>query len=183
VSKMPVLTGQFVNAKGEPVGSARITALSGFLLGPTTVNLDGTFVIQMTYASASLGFYATNADGTLGALVQMDMEKAKKEPLRIILAEMGEVKGKVEDDAGQPVNGARLWMRRDMTHGTIPAGVTDAEGRFVVRLPPGAWRAWATGPQGFSTPGQSPASEFQLAAGKPVEGLRFVLSRPRREAR
>lgn len=183
VSKTPVLTGQFVNAKGEPVGAARVTSLSGFPLGPATVNPDGTFAIQATYIWSSLGFYATNSDGTLGALVQVDMEKAKKEPLRVILAEMGEVKGKVEDDEGQPVKHARLWMRRAMSPGTLQAGATDGEGRFAVKLPPGAWRMWAAGPQGSSTLDQAPTPEFQVAVDKPVEGLRFVLRKPRRDAR
>lgn len=56
----------------------------------------------------------------------------------------GYATGRVLDTRGQPVAGAKILLENTVFHSSSVSGSTGPDGRYRLKVHPGAWQAWAT---------------------------------------
>ena len=80
------------------------------------------------------GLAACDASGNGDAM-------AAAEPAR---TERGYATGRVVDTRGEPVAGAKILLENTVFYSSSVSGSTGPDGRYRLRVHPGAWQAWAT---------------------------------------
>ncbi|HYE58628.1 MAG TPA: carboxypeptidase-like regulatory domain-containing protein, partial [Rhodothermales bacterium] len=174
-----------VRANGQPVAGAtvRLSRVDPLALPQTlvrTTGATGAFRFDSlragTYVlvAAKTGYRTTNTDFRLSAgqalTRDVELRVAEPEPVRV------EVSGRViTDGTGAPVRGARVTLYTVRDSGAVrPAGhgETNSEGRFTVRVAPGAYIAAVriNGERGtsyteFYKDAQTPAEATPLSVG------------------
>ena len=134
--------------------------------------LDGLLPGRYRLEVARDGYQPMALEATLGPGERRDVGT-------VTLAEGFPVRGRVVDQIGAPIEGARVGVHRRGAAG-LPGGVTDAAGQFALALAPGRYRVTASA-EGWGTAsadttaesgGAQPIMELRLArADGTIEGL------------
>ena len=180
--RFTVLRGKLVRPKGEPVEGAKVKR-AGYARH-TLTDKDGTFILQHTISGEQVLIYASSPEHSLGALAQVMVPKGETAPVLITLSDLGEVKGKVEDDEGRPVkevqvSAALMSVAHPLTRSfhRVESATTDDEGVFRLKLPPGKWRMEAVESDGVVPVPPEGEEEVLVAPGKPVDHLNLKVKR------
>jgi len=152
-----IVRGVVTNPKGDPVPGAKVTLqldrnmmfMTMFLGGaPIAYSRDdGSFELKPIERGKKVTLVATHGD--FGPSKPLDVEASARATL--VLTAPLDVVGMVRDESGQPVQGARVELSEQPNRGRqrfpgasgagMPRpGITDDEGRFVLRnAPRGTW--------------------------------------------
>jgi len=131
--------GRVVGPDGKPVAGAQCEGLVATETGEVGILGDDTFEVLGLEPDLSRQLIFAHKDRRLVGSVLIKAEDAKTDtPLEVRLEPAGSVKGRLVDEEGLPLSGAKLML---VSSSILPDGATftaDADGRFqVVGLIPG----------------------------------------------
>jgi hypothetical protein len=192
------LEGFVVDAKGQPVSGAEVTASGGLAPMRATTGESGGFALEVQAGTWVLSARHRQALGALPAPLSV----APGETLRgltVTLGAAGGLEGHVVSADGAPVPGAMLVASVSGSDGALGRATSGEDGGYRLELPPGQYDV-AVGARGFASstreglvvpPGAWAPLEVRLepasaeveglvvdAAGRPVQGAE-VRAQPR----
>jgi len=181
IERLGVLRGNLVGPRGEPVGRAKISRLG--LERDRVADDDGTFTLNPVRFGEPFGLYASSQERSLGTMTRVTLEKGRTEPLVVTLADLVEVKGKVEDGDGQPAKQAVVVACTlfDLLGSVVVCPVesvtTDENGLFTLKLPPGKWRVEPAESEEIAPVSPQAQTEVEVTPGKPVDHVNLRVRR------
>lgn len=181
--------GYVVDPRGRPVEGAEVSAADGSQ--PVAMMRFGRRPDDAPGAAASIsgadGYFRIE-DRRAGETVNLDARRdgytaasapgvrvPPGEPVRIVMQPASAVEGRVVDDDGKPVGGARIVLFPSERRGgfQMREGNSDDSGLFRVEdVPPGALQARASAP-GFQT---ASLANLEVRAGQDLKGVEIVLA-------
>jgi carboxypeptidase family protein len=150
------VSGKVLDPRGRPAGAATVTVSASDNSNPfgdpdrepvvreTTTAADGSFRLEMTVPSEHWGLSLVAIKAGFGPGSQRCWRGRSTTGLALALSEASFVAGRVVDDAGRPVAGARVGVKwvilspgdggYQIPEAALPPAITDAQGKF--RLAP-----------------------------------------------
>jgi uncharacterized GH25 family protein/protocatechuate 3,4-dioxygenase beta subunit len=178
--------GYVVDPKGRPIEGAEVNASSaaaplamarflrrGEAVPDAITGQDGYFRVEDRRAGETVDLDASRSGYAPSAAP--GVRAPTGEPVRIVLQPASAVEGKVVDDDGRPVAGAKVVVLPIDRRGgfQIRDGTSDDSGAFRIEdVPPGEAEARATA-SGFQT---AYLSNLEIRAGQDLKGVEIVLA-------
>lgn len=145
------VTGVVVRADGSPAEYALLSIEGNGTVEQTGAGKDGAFQIS----GLSPGSYAVRAEAFLmtSDLVPFEVREDDTPPLRIVVRDVQQVRGRIVSTAGVPVIGATIGaLPVDVPRTGLGFKRTNESGAFVLQMPPGvSMMDIFVAPPGFAT--------------------------------
>jgi 5-hydroxyisourate hydrolase-like protein (transthyretin family) len=136
------VTGACLDSEGQPLTGVKVRlyredykARKHEKLGERQTGVDGRFEFQDAPALGDtyrLAVVVTKAGR--GSIIQPLFPALLAKPLEFRMRPAGTLEGRVTDEAGKPVAGARIWARALLTGpvDSVSSAVTDADGKYAI---------------------------------------------------
>ncbi|MCC6784284.1 MAG: carboxypeptidase regulatory-like domain-containing protein [Planctomycetes bacterium] len=171
------ITGKVVDGEGKPVRGRRIELQesqsnrmpSWMMVQQTSSLADGSFTLRGVYPLARGVRLALDAQGTVCSEVFDLAGKTKLEDIVLEAVPLCTIEGQLRDGQGQPLAGARVWLRNwnaatgQQIDGSVLEILSDRNGRYrFVDVEPGGHRIEV---HGIGRETLATGEAFELAAG------------------
>jgi RNA polymerase sigma factor (sigma-70 family) len=133
VEQDAVVIGKVVDEAGKPIAGATVHAPGLEKSRPTTSAADGAFRLPLGSPAGDRLHAALVVEDGAGRLGYLFLSQKKTEPVEVVLKPAHALRVVVTDGAGKSVPGAEVCFLGDMA--PLSSGRTDAEGRWVGRVP------------------------------------------------
>jgi protocatechuate 3,4-dioxygenase beta subunit len=154
MGKSREIRGRVVGPDGQPVPNAILT--SPFHIRGVEAQEDGTFTLEWSPQNEPVSLYAFSPDGASGTMMELPPHAGEADTFTLMLSPAVEVRGRVVDEKGQPAKDARVRAAPRAPLFLIAGGcetmgsaITDAEGRFGIKVVRGIDYALEANAEGY----------------------------------